>query len=686
MWQRMMSVLDGFYIPTIHVSDIVEIFIIVFFLYIIIKSIKNTRTFVLVKAVAILAILYLLAELFSFNAIKIIFQGLAWAALVAAVVIFQPELRKLLERIGAVSLNHFSLKDILVLFGKEQYRENFRYSDETIKQMTNGCFKLGSAKTGALIVFQGDVPLNDYIATGIPLNSDITEALLINIFEKNTPLHDGAVIAIGDKLIAATCYLPLTDNPNINKDLGTRHRAAIGISEVIDCAVIVVSEETGNVSYVINGKITHCKTPEALTSELKKFQEKTNIIKKKNKKLTHNLGIKAFSIIAGVLLWFAIIIANDPIETRLIANVPITITNEDAITDIDKVYYITSGNTVNVMVKDTRSVIDRLTRNDISVTADMSKLSYVFSVPLSARANNRTTQVSFIDDNTITVRIEDIINKEFPLTFKTTGTPSSDIYISKVTSSIDSVIVTGAESVINTIDYVEYSVNVTGARENFSKEVTPVIYDKNGTIIDESEYSLNRPTVVVSAEALNTKTIPLNISLMPDDSQDYKMTVKSYNPNTVIIAASDEKLEEIEELNIEIKSEMDISSVIKDVYEKEINIADYLPDEVYIADGIGRTTISMSYEPFTTREIVFNSSDIEILNRPRNLSLRFKDESYTVTVTGIADVLEKLTIQDLSPYVDLSELTKGTYNIQLIFKNPNSFKLQAPTGIVIELY
>lgn len=163
---------------------------------------------------------------------------------------------------------------------KENSAESARFSDKTVSELVKAAYELGKTKTGALIVIEQEVTLSDFESTGIPIDAIITSQLLINIFEHNTPLHDGAVIVRGDRVVSATCYLPLSDNMDISKELGTRHRAAVGVSEVTDSFTIIVSEETGAVSVAIGGKIIRNIDGEKLRAHLIKIQNKKVDVKK----------------------------------------------------------------------------------------------------------------------------------------------------------------------------------------------------------------------------------------------------------------------------------------------------------------------------------------------------------------------------------------------------------------------
>ena len=263
LYDRTIGVLD---FPDISMSpvDVVEILIISFLFYYILLWIKNTRAWNLFKGIMIILIFILLALIFHMNTILWLAENLLSVGLLALVIIFQPELRKALENLGGKNLfgRWFN-------FGKT---DNDRFSDRTIEELIKASYAMGKVRTGALIVVEDEILLNEYVRTGIDVDAIISSQLLINIFEKNTPLHDGAVIVRGDRVVSATCYLPLSDSLVLSKDLGTRHRAAVGISEVSDSLTIVVSEETGKVSIALRGQIYHGVDADFLREKLRYLQ------------------------------------------------------------------------------------------------------------------------------------------------------------------------------------------------------------------------------------------------------------------------------------------------------------------------------------------------------------------------------------------------------------------------------
>jgi len=255
-------------LPTIGITDILEILIIAFTIYHIITWVQKTRGWMLVKGIVVLLIFCLIALILDMKAILWIFRNTIGVGITAIIIIFQPELREALEQLGR--RNYFSS---IIPFDdqKDKYE---RYSERTINEIVKAVFEMAKTKTGALIVIERDVLLNEFERTGIIIDSVISSQLLINIFEHNTPLHDGAVIVRGNRIVSATCYLPLSDNMELSKELGTRHRAGVGVSEVSDAVTIIVSEETGKVSIAAEGEIIRSVDGDYLKKYLINCQKK----------------------------------------------------------------------------------------------------------------------------------------------------------------------------------------------------------------------------------------------------------------------------------------------------------------------------------------------------------------------------------------------------------------------------
>ena len=276
------------YLTVLHIpknilwTDVVEIIIISILVYHVLLWARNTKAWEFLKSILFILFMLFLAAVFNMTTILWITEKLFSVAIIAIVVVIQPELRRALEHLGKRNF-------LSSLFSFDVNKsEDGLFSDKTINEIVKASFEMGKVKTGALIVVEQNHSLLEYERTGIEVDAVVTNQLLINIFEHNTPLHDGAVIIRGNRIVSATCYLPLSDNMALSKELGTRHRAGVGISEVTDSLTIIVSEETGRVSIAYEGKLYSNVNHDTLREKLEKIQNKTPQEKKKKKRKGRN--------------------------------------------------------------------------------------------------------------------------------------------------------------------------------------------------------------------------------------------------------------------------------------------------------------------------------------------------------------------------------------------------------------
>lgn len=249
-----MEILDGF-----SIKDVVDILIVSYVIYKFILLVRGTRAIQLMKGIIIVVAIWAASTAFKLNTLQWMMSQMFTFGVVGIIILFQPELRRALEQLGRGTM--FS----------RTASEDDHAINERIGEIAKAVAHLSRRKIGALIVFEKETGLNDYIESGTLIESRISSELLINIFIPNTPLHDGAVMIRGGQIMAAGCYLPLSENPFISKELGTRHRAAIGMSEVSDALSVIVSEETGQVSVALGGHILRDMKEEALIAKL--FEE-----------------------------------------------------------------------------------------------------------------------------------------------------------------------------------------------------------------------------------------------------------------------------------------------------------------------------------------------------------------------------------------------------------------------------
>lgn len=395
--------------------DIVEILLIAVFVYQFMLWIRNTRAYSLLKGILIVVLFIFIAYFLQMNTILWLVYNAGGYAITAVLIIFQPELRKALEELG-----HKKIVSSIIPFDSSKNENEGRYSDRTVNEIVRATFEMAEVKTGALIVIEEETVLNEFIRTGIALDSLISSQLLINIFEHNTPLHDGAVIVRGDRIIAATCYLPLSDNLSLNKNLGTRHRAGVGISEVSDSLTIIVSEETGRVSVARNGKLQVGLTKEELKDVLVEEQNKNNQEKQKHKSklklwkglvkneknMINKFTLKVLSLIIAILIWLLVRNVDDPIVVRTFYEIPVSIENASYLAENLEIPLLVDGkDTVKVRVKGARSVVSKLKKEDIKAVADMTQIISKDTTPIMVPVEVTGTGIS---DSDITVRPRNI--------------------------------------------------------------------------------------------------------------------------------------------------------------------------------------------------------------------------------------------------------------------------------------
>lgn len=264
---------DWFYIPRITITDVIEIILIAMTVYSLIQWFQKTRAWTLIKGIGVVILFAGFAMAFQFNTILWLLENTINVGIIAVIIIFQPEFRRALEQLGR--------RNILPSFFNSEETDSAKKLDKKVlNEIAKAAYAMSEVKTGALIVIEQEVRLGDYERTGIPIDGEVSSQLLLNIFEHNTPLHDGAVLIRNNRIASATCYLPLSDNLDINKALGTRHRAAIGVSEVSDSITVIVSEETGAVSLAHNGIIVRNIARDKFLDKLNEFRTDSGKVSK----------------------------------------------------------------------------------------------------------------------------------------------------------------------------------------------------------------------------------------------------------------------------------------------------------------------------------------------------------------------------------------------------------------------
>ena len=246
-------------IELIRLTDIIDIFIVTFVIYKALKFIRDTRTVHLLKGLIVLVVTMQVSQFAKLHTVHYLLSNALQLGLIAIIIVFQPELRRALEQLGRTTMGQW--------FSFEEHTDDIE-KEKMLNEVIESCVSMSKSRIGALIVLEREIKIGDIVSTGILLNADVTTELLVNIFVPKTPLHDGAVIIRNNKIEAASCFLPLSQNPNVSKELGTRHRAGLGISEESDAVVIIVSEETGGISLACGGELSVKLSADALRNAL----------------------------------------------------------------------------------------------------------------------------------------------------------------------------------------------------------------------------------------------------------------------------------------------------------------------------------------------------------------------------------------------------------------------------------
>ncbi|WFR58189.1 CdaR family protein [Anaerocolumna sp. AGMB13025] len=380
-------------------------------------------------------------------------------------------------------------------------------------------------------------------------------------------------------------------------------------------------------------------------------------------RLTRNLGLKILSLLVAVLVWVVILNVDDPVTTDTFNDIPVTKINENALAHNNKVYEVVSGDTVDVKVKGKRSIIESLKNSDFQAVADLSELSITNAVPIDVTVPKYGDNVEVVKENyTMQVSLEDLVEQQFRIDVVTTGSVPDGYYIKDKTTSPNIIKVSGPESAVDKIKEVVVEVNVSNERESFKKTAVPKVYDKNGTLMDSGNITLNYEEVDASIELLKTKTVNLFIEVKGTPYYGYIYKDPKFEPHQVVIAGTQEELDKVQY----IIGEYYINNQKEDIEDK-VNIADFIKNDVILIDDNQTAVININIEKMESKDVSLNNNDIELKNIPDGLSAELNNiEPIQVEVMGEDEQLLNVSKYNLKPYIDLSDADIGTklFNIQ----------------------
>lgn len=654
-------------LPTLNftIIDIVQIVILSLSTYYLIRTLYKTRAWILVKGMLIIGLAYLGVYLADMTVLSTIMQSLFSTMIIAIIIMMQPELQRIVEMIGTRKLTN-----VRSLFNRKQKTVEWT-SKQTISSIVSACEMMSSAKTGALIVIERAIPLSEYTQSGIMLNSDISRQMLLQIFEKNTPLHDGAVIISNNKIISATSYLPLSDNSSIDKNFGTRHRAAIGASELTDCVAIVVSEETGAISVCVGGKITHGLSSTELERLLREYVKDQDTINKKRKHKTP-LYLKILAPLLSICLWVGIIMETDPLTSKIFTNIPVQIINESSLDVLGQSYTVAGDDRISVQVNGRRSVIETMTADDIVAIADISQMSIVNAVPINVSIKNDLVSegVELIFENKmLKLTLEDLVRVEVPITTEIIGDDDQN-YVALIKElSDDTIAITCTQSIAKTIDCALVIVDATEKTNDFVISSVPTIYDKNGNAIPAEKVTLSKEKIRVQVKILEVQEYPIEVQIKEQTlgSKNYFVLNEYMLESDTIRVAIDKDLTELPETLVILIEPSELEDKANSVL---INLDSILYDGMYLAkDQEAQIAVGLDLTTYYKKTLSLDATQIQVqpqITGNLDVEIISTQKSIVLYINSDIEEIQSITIKDLNPTLKLSHLKVGQYSDNLM--------------------
>ena len=418
-------------------------------------------------------------------------------------------------------------------------------------------------------------------------------------------------------------------------------------------------------------------------------------------RIMNNLGLKILAILCSVVLWFIVMNISDPDGSRTFYDVQVILTNESIVTDQNKVYEIMEGtDKVDVTVTAKRSILDRINASDIRVVADFSNLTLSNTIDLqlsTAIYNSSLTNIK-ADVTSMKLEVEDKIQRQFRILATTSGELDTDYMIGSVTTDANLVNISGAESIINQVDHVEASVNVSGMISNINTKADLKFYNKEGELLDGSKITKNISSVLVSVEILQTKKVQLVAEAMGVTAEGYAATgIIENSPATILIAGNSDILRTIESILIPAEA-INITGK-KETTQTLVNIKDYLPDGVRLANETysGNVTVTVYVEPLIKETVLLLENQVQVLNLPETLTYEYRDiftedqSELELEITGLKALVEQMKAQNVVATIDINTLIKegetevmpGTYKINPTLNLVSGVELISPFEITI---
>lgn len=388
----------------------------------------------------------------------------------------------------------------------------------------------------------------------------------------------------------------------------------------------------------------------------------------KNKKELGHIGYKILAVLLAIVAWLAVANISDYQTTRQISNIPVTQINGDVLDELDQVYDVVSGDTVDIIVKGRRSVVGTLDKDDFTAIADLSTMSITNTVSISVEAKSNTVQSEInitCVDNTMKLNLEEKVTQQFPIKVVTTGSTKNGYAVSGTSSTPNIVKVEGPKSAVEKITEIRASVDVDKKYSSFETESELHIYDAYGEEITNDKITLDVASAKVSVEIYATKSVPIEVNLRGTPGDGYGVEGVVYQPQSVELVGPVDALAKIETVDVD---DVSVSGMTED-YQTDVDIRDYLPDGVSVVDIPPEITVNISITKLEDKKLTVTENSFVLDKQVDGYQYEVTINNFTITASGFADVVSKLTLDDVVPTIDCSGLPVGNHgNVTVTLK------------------
>ncbi|MGN0437859.1 MAG: YbbR-like domain-containing protein [Lachnospiraceae bacterium] len=403
------------------------------------------------------------------------------------------------------------------------------------------------------------------------------------------------------------------------------------------------------------------------------------------KLILNHLDLKVVSLVIAILIWIVVANVDDYKTTKQITGIEIEFVNGNAITERNKVYEVPEGTTIDIVIKGPRSTVEGLTRDDFKAVADLSKMSITNAVlvDVSAVSSRVDKEISIAySNNAVNVEVEDKVEKQLPITVKIKSSVAEGYAISNKSATPNLITVKGAESIVNTISEVYVEVDVSKANRDIVAYGEPVFLDYAGEVIDATRFEYDVTTAEVTVQVKKTKELAVKVKTQGEVKSGYAISSIDYQPTSVVVVGEPEDLARVDEIVI---GDIKVSGCDQDL-ETSVNIADYLPSGIVIADETEEIMIKVIIEEIKEKTIKINNSDINIVGKNNDYTYSFVNkDGVSITAKGLKNVLDDLKITNLIPSIDVTNYKPGIYEFKLNLRDVNGVTIEDIYVVELEI-